>query len=508
MTSRGWLRRIGLTQPVVIALVVLVLVATLAIAFLLQLQAERNALTPVGGGASVREQREIDKLNAEIKQIRSDTGGSLFWLKMAGLFVTVGAAVGGYLVGQSRNTRERLEAEQQVAQERLEFEHRQNIDTTYHSIVEELTVASPLLRAASAMKLGKLLQAPPVEWHLTPERERELGDLTEQILAAALAIETEPKVLKALTIALALHTPDSEAGDLRSLDLSGARAADAYWARIDFRYADFYRRADLTDASLRSAAAERAVPEASSGTPCSRTGRGRELQARPRRGSHRRRTAAANFEDVRVFGARLDGASASNPDCGRRLYTVDVTHGSTRSPDEPIADRGRPRVPLAAERRRGARSSAPPAPPRCPRRRSARLDEDRDGGRRPSPRCGEDSPLCGAAEPRREANRDASSSSGGTAGSMAIAPIPESRRRAHGVPFDVVSESVILSSWSTRRRAALQRSYTSRCCSTSESRAKPASTTICLAAGALSTGSRLASGSARSASKLGGGHSS
>jgi len=41
-------------------------------------------LTPVGSGASVREQREIDKLNAEIKQIRSDTGGSLFWLKMAG----------------------------------------------------------------------------------------------------------------------------------------------------------------------------------------------------------------------------------------------------------------------------------------------------------------------------------------------------------------------------------------------------------------------------------------
>jgi hypothetical protein len=320
MISRGWLRRIGLTQPVVIALVVLVLVATLAISFLLQLQAERNALTPVGGGTSVREQREIDKLNAEIKQIRSDTGGSLFWLKMAGLFVTVGAAVGGYLVGQSRNTRERLEAEQQVAQERLEFEHRQNIDTTYHSIVEELTVASPLLRAASAMKLGKLLQAPPVEWHLTPERERELGDLTEQILAAALAIETEPKVLKALTIALALHTPDSEAGDLRNLDLSGARAADAYWARIDFRYADFYR-ADLTDASLRKAQLQNAQFREAvlrnavlADAECADANfkladlRGADLTGAD--------LQSANFEDVRVFGARLDGALVGdNPDC-------------------------------------------------------------------------------------------------------------------------------------------------------------------------------------------------
>ena len=320
MSRRSWLRRIGLTQPVVVALVVVVLVATLAIAFLLQLQAERNALTPVGGGASVREQREIDKLNAEIKQIRSDTGGSLFWLKMAGLFVTVGAAVGGYLVGQSRNTRERVDAEQQVAQERLEFEHRQNIDETYHAIVQELTVESPLLRAASAMKLGKLLQAPPVEWHVAPERERELGDLTEQILAAALAIETEPKVLKALTIALGLHAPTAEAADLRNLDLSGARAADAYWARIDFRYADFYR-ADLTDASLRKAQLQNAQFREAvlrnavlADAKCAEANfkladlRGADLTGAD--------LQSANFEDVKVFGARLHGAVVGgNPDC-------------------------------------------------------------------------------------------------------------------------------------------------------------------------------------------------
>ena len=324
MTSRGWLRRIGLTQPVVIALVVLVLVATLAISFLLQLQAERNALTPVGGGTSVREQREIDKLNAEIKQIRSDTGGSLFWLKMAGLFVTVGAAVGGYLVGQSRNTRERLEAEQQVAQERLEFEHRQNIDTTYHSIVEELTVASPLLRAASAMKLGKLLQAPPVEWHLTPERERELGDLTEQILAAALAIETEPKVLKALTIALALHTPDSEAGrssQSRPLGRSGRRRLLGPNRLSLCRLLP--RRPDRRVAS-ESAAAERAVP---GGRPQERRARGGRV--RPTRTSSSQ-TFAERISPAPICSRRTSRTSGSSAPGWMALWSAATpTAGST-----------------------------------------------------------------------------------------------------------------------------------------------------------------------------------
>ena len=322
---RRWWGRIGLTQPVIVALVLIVLAATVAIAFLLQLQAERDALTPVEGVTNVREQREIDKLNAEIKQIRSDTGGSLFWLKMAGLFVTVGAAVGGYLVGQSRNTRDRLEAERRATEERLEFEHRQNIDATYHALVEQLTVDSPLLRAASAMRLGKLLEAPPIEWRLSEDRQSELGDLTEQILAAALAIEAEPKVLKALTIALALHAPDTEAGDLRDLDLSGAKAVDAYWARIDFRGADFYR-ADLTDASLRKARLQRAQFRESilrnavlAGANCE----GANFKLADLRGADFSGAdlQSANFEDVKVFGAKLDGALVgSNPEC-----SVDVS---------------------------------------------------------------------------------------------------------------------------------------------------------------------------------------
>jgi hypothetical protein len=97
--------RLVLNQPVIVVVVLLVLAVMLLTSFLLQSRAERGALTPiVAGGTSAKELREIDKLNAEIKQIRSDTGGSLFWLKMAGLFVTVGAAVGGYLIGQARTS--------------------------------------------------------------------------------------------------------------------------------------------------------------------------------------------------------------------------------------------------------------------------------------------------------------------------------------------------------------------------------------------------------------------
>jgi hypothetical protein len=239
---------------------------------------------------------------------------------MAGLFVTVGAAVGGYLIGQSRNTRERVEAERRVTEERLEFEHRQNIDASYHELVEQLTVESPLLRAASAMRLGKLLEAPPVEWHIDPDRQRELGDLTEQILAAALAIETDPKVLKALTIALALHPPDAKAGDLQQLDLSGAKAVDAYWARIDFRYADFYR-ADLTQASLREAKLQGAQFRETilrNAVLAEAKCEGTNFKLADLRGADFTGAdlQAANFEDVKVFGAKLDGALVGgNPDC-------------------------------------------------------------------------------------------------------------------------------------------------------------------------------------------------
>jgi hypothetical protein len=320
--------RLALTQPIIVLLVLLVLVAMLLMSFLLQSRAERGALTPtVAGGSTTRELREIDKLDAEIKQIRSDTGGSLFWLKMAGLFVTVGAAVGGYLIGQAKTTKDRLD-----------FEHRQSVDATYHALIQELSVETPLLRVASAMRLGKLLQAPPVEWRVSEDRRQELSRLTKQVLAASLAIEKEEKVLKALTIALGLHGEESEHADLRELDLSGAKANDAYWARIDFRYADFYR-ADLTDASLRKAILDGAqfrqtilanavLTEAS----CE----GATFKLADLRGANLdgARLRGATFENVRVFGASLVGAEiGQNPD-----GQVDVSPEGDASQTMPVGE--------------------------------------------------------------------------------------------------------------------------------------------------------------------------
>jgi hypothetical protein len=232
-------------------LVALVLAAIMAAGYLLQALVQHGSLTSASGPA-LKEQREVDKLTAEVKQIRSDTGGSLYWLKLAAVFVTVGAGVGGYLIAHSRSTRERVAADDRRTELRLAFERRGQVDAAYQAMVLELSSPSAILRANAAMKLGKILQAPPVEWHLEDERRDELWSLTKQLLAASLAIETEPKVLKALTIAVALHATADEHGDLRGLDFSLARAADAYWARIDFRYADFYK-ADLTGASLRKA---------------------------------------------------------------------------------------------------------------------------------------------------------------------------------------------------------------------------------------------------------------
>lgn len=338
MTAAHASRRIALTQPIVVAVVLAVVLAVVVMAFVFQSRAERGALTPVSGGKNVLSQREIDKLDAEIRQIRSDTSGSLFWLKLAGVFVTVGAAVGGYLLGQTRTTRERAEAEQRIAGQRQDFERRQNVDATYQAIVQELSSDSALLRVASAVKLGKLLESPPVEWHVTADRSRELSDLTKQVLAASLAIETEPKVLKALTIAIALHAAGTEAGDLSGLDLSGAHATDAYWARINFANADFYK-ADLSSASFRGAGLEGAqFREASlrdavlAGATCAGTNfklsdlRGADLSGADLRG--------ANFEDVKVFGVNLSGAQVGeNPEC-----RVDISSEGDGSERMPAAD--------------------------------------------------------------------------------------------------------------------------------------------------------------------------
>lgn len=197
-----------------------------------------------------KSEAEIYKLAAEIRHIRSDTEGSLFWLKLVALFVTVGGAVGGYLVTQKA-----------ITKSKLNFELRKSIDETYQKIIQELAAAEPVLRAASAVKLGAILQNFPKEWISSEDRtdadkrREELLQLTRQVLSAALAIEKNEKVLKTITIALARKEETAAAADkadLRRLDLSWANANDAYWAKIDFSYADFFR-ASLSKTSFKEA---------------------------------------------------------------------------------------------------------------------------------------------------------------------------------------------------------------------------------------------------------------
>ena len=318
--TRSIRSRFALTQPVIVLVVLSILLGTLLIAFLLQSQAERGALTPIATGATgAREQREIDKLDAEIKQIRSDTGGSLFWLKMAGLFVTVGAAVGGYLVGQARTTRERVDARAAdhagPTRLRAPAERRRGVSDDGAGAVRGGTAPARCV----GDEARQASPGTPVEWRVSAERRQELSQLTKQLLAASLAIEIEPKVLKALTIALALHTEDSAQADLRELDLSGAKANDAYWARIDFSYADFYR-ANLTDASLRKAQLEGAqfretvlANAVLAEAQCERaTFKFADLRGANLTGAN---LQGASFENVLVFGASLAGAViGDNPD--------------------------------------------------------------------------------------------------------------------------------------------------------------------------------------------------
>jgi hypothetical protein len=249
-------------QVITIALTLTVLAGIGLFISLSQTFVERGAVTipelaadvaKRGNPAQVKEATEIAKLAAEINQIRSDTSGSLFWLKTIGLFVTVAGAVGGYLLGLMRTT-----------QQKLEFENRKNIDAVYQGIIAELAdQQAPILRATAAVKLGSILESYPSEWYLDDDEKSraQLVKRTKQVLAAALALEKDSKVLKTITIALPLHKPWAQDGahpnkarfaDLREIDLSGAVARDAYWARVDFSYADFYL-ADLTRASLRSA---------------------------------------------------------------------------------------------------------------------------------------------------------------------------------------------------------------------------------------------------------------
>lgn len=233
--------KIGLTSAKIIFVVSIIFLLILLATYGTQYFIDKNIVVSSKGLSDRKTEYEISKLDAEISRIRSDTAGSLFWLKLIALFVTVGGAVGGYLVGQSRTT-----------QAKLNFEDRKNVDEVYQSIVREVADESPILRAAAAVKLGSVLKSFPSEWNVSDERKEQLFQLTKQVMAAALSIETDKKVLKTLTINLVLHKPEAAGGlaNVQEMDLSGAKAEDAYWARCNFEFADFYA-ADLSRASFR-----------------------------------------------------------------------------------------------------------------------------------------------------------------------------------------------------------------------------------------------------------------
>jgi len=94
--------QLRLGESAVALIILLVFVLAFAGAWFLQARVEQDLPAPDTLPPALQEQisrYEVERLKAQIKQIRSDTAGSLFWLKMVALFVTVGGAVGGYLVG-------------------------------------------------------------------------------------------------------------------------------------------------------------------------------------------------------------------------------------------------------------------------------------------------------------------------------------------------------------------------------------------------------------------------
>lgn len=362
--TRTW----RLNESLTIALsVVGLLVVVLGLVYFSQYMIERDALSPAADPAELRELREIDKLSAEIRQIRSDTGGSLFWLKLVGVLVTVGGAVGGYLVGQSRSTRKRLE-----------FEDRRKVDELYQQMVVELSSGSELLRTAAAVKLGELLRAFPQEWQISDSRREELVQLTKQVLAASLAIEKEAKVLKTLTIQVVLHQPwaddeeatrrchpwddsaqaipKSEYGDLRGADLSNAKADDAYWARVDFTDADLYR-ARLKDASFRNAILVRAQFRETlfegavlAGADCEGANfKLADLSGADLTNANLRDTRfeASDLRDVNFTGAMLSGTKFFRPKVAGSILTDAVLDGIEGEVDVSPEDDGEELVPAS-----------------------------------------------------------------------------------------------------------------------------------------------------------------
>jgi uncharacterized protein YjbI with pentapeptide repeats len=231
----------GLSNSQIIIAIIIIFILILSAAYGTQYLIDKNIKVSSEKLSDKKTEYEISKLDAEISQIRSETAGSLFWLKLIALFVTVGGAIGGYLIGQSRST-----------QAKLNFEDRKNVDEVYQSVVQELADESPILRAAAAVKLGSILKSFPSEWHVSEKRKEQLCQLTKHVLSAAISIETDKKVLKTISINLVLHKPekDKELANMENIDLSGAKAVDAYWAKCNFEYADFYA-ADLSNASFR-----------------------------------------------------------------------------------------------------------------------------------------------------------------------------------------------------------------------------------------------------------------
>ena len=301
----------GLSNTHIVVLVVAILGFALAITLGAQYLIELDRTQAGNKAPNAKDSYELSKLDAEIRQIRSDTAGSLFALKVIALFVTVGGAVGGYLIGQSRTT-----------QARISFEDRKNVDEVYQSIIQELADDSPILRAAAAVKLGAILKSFPAEWSVSDARREQLMQLTKQVLAAALSIETDKKVLKTLSINLVLYKdqPDDALANVRGLDLSGASAREAYWARCDFSYADFYaanlaqasfRKSKLAGAQFRGATANQVIFNEADCTDAN-------FKMADLRGASFVNAAlnATNFEGAKVHSVSLEGATFNNlPQC-------------------------------------------------------------------------------------------------------------------------------------------------------------------------------------------------
>jgi hypothetical protein len=297
----------GLSEANILIVFLVILLMMVLVTYWTQNYIDRDIISSIGTLPNKSVEYKNTKLLAEISKIRSDTTGSLFWLKLIALFVTVGGAVGGYLMGQSYTTKVKLA-----------FEDRKIVDEVYQSIIQELADDSSILRAAAAVKLGTILKSFPSEWNVSNTRKKQIIQLTKQVLAAALSIEKDPKVLKTITISIVLHKTNSDDGltNVQELDLSGAKAKDAYWARCNFEYADFYaaklsrasfRKSNISGAQFREAKLRDTVFAESI---CNDT----NFKMADLRGAsfERANLNSVNFENAKVYSVSLKKATINN----------------------------------------------------------------------------------------------------------------------------------------------------------------------------------------------------